>query len=75
MLMKWGLERADQEGKEAYLDASPDAVPLYQRFGFEEKAVLDTRIKNERVQGGKEVMYRNSFMLRPPRASQGRVLI
>jgi GNAT superfamily N-acetyltransferase len=36
MLMRWGLERADREGTESYLEASPDGKPIYEHFGFEE---------------------------------------
>lgn len=70
MLMRWGLECADRDGKEAYLDSSPEGMPMYQKFGFVEKAVLDTTIKSERVQGGHEVVYRNSFMSRQPQPTK-----
>jgi hypothetical protein len=30
------LERADREGTESYLEASPDGKPIYEHFGFEE---------------------------------------
>ncbi|KAK0264935.1 hypothetical protein LTR57_000162 [Friedmanniomyces endolithicus] len=66
-LMRWGLERADQEGVEAYLEASPDAVRLYEHFGFREAARTDTWIENERVKPG--VMYRNLFMIRPSKGA------
>ncbi|OJD35177.1 acyl-n-acyltransferase [Diplodia corticola] len=35
MLVRWGLERADAEGLEAYVDASPAGEGLYARSGFE----------------------------------------
>ncbi|KAK3073354.1 hypothetical protein LTR53_005150 [Teratosphaeriaceae sp. CCFEE 6253] len=62
-LMRWGLERANAEGLEAYLEASPDAVRLYERFGFREAGKTETWIENERVQPG--TLYRNLFMIRP----------
>ncbi|TKA71412.1 hypothetical protein B0A55_07707 [Friedmanniomyces simplex] len=61
-LMRWGLERADQEGLEAYLEASPEAVRLYERFGFREAGRTETWIENERVRPG--TWYRNLFMIR-----------
>ncbi len=61
-LMRWGLVQADEQNVEAYLEASPDAVPLYEKFGFREVERTDTFIKNESVDG---VWYRNLFMLRP----------
>ncbi|GAB1739527.1 hypothetical protein NU219Hw_g4479t1 [Hortaea werneckii] len=66
MMINWGLERADQDNVEAYLEASPEAVSLYEKLGFENVASTDTWIQNERVKGE---WYRNLFMIRPP---QGR---
>lgn len=65
MLMRIGTQNADQDGKEAYLEASPEGVSLYKKFGFEEAAILDTNIRSTRVNEGQEVIYRNVFMLRP----------
>jgi GNAT superfamily N-acetyltransferase len=61
-LMRWGLKQADEKHVEAFLEASPDAVPLYERLGFREVDRTDTFIENERVGG---VWYRNLFMIRP----------
>ncbi|ORY72128.1 acyl-CoA N-acyltransferase [Pseudomassariella vexata] len=36
MLVKWGLDRADADGLEAYLVASPSGAPIYRRYGFED---------------------------------------
>ncbi|KAI6793500.1 hypothetical protein KC367_g7363 [Hortaea werneckii] len=66
MMINWGLERADQDNVEAYLEASPEAVSLYEKLGFENVAQTDTWIQNERVEGE---WYRNLFMIRP---GQGR---
>ncbi|RMX77828.1 hypothetical protein D0869_09574 [Hortaea werneckii] len=66
MMINWGLERADQDNVEAYLEASPEAVSLYEKLGFENVASTDTWIQNERVKGE---WYRNLFMIRP---AQGR---
>ena len=55
-MMLWGLEQADQQGTEAYLEASPDAVPLCEKNGFREAGRTDTLIANERVKG---TWYRN----------------
>ena len=62
-LLRWGAERADAQRVEAYLEASPEAVPLYKKFGFSEADKIDTFIKNERVDG---VWYQNLFMIRQP---------
>ncbi|KAI9736230.1 MAG: hypothetical protein M1834_001116 [Cirrosporium novae-zelandiae] len=35
MLVKWGAERADQEGLEAWLEASEKGLRLYERFGWQ----------------------------------------
>ncbi|KAI9647035.1 hypothetical protein NHQ30_005037 [Ciborinia camelliae] len=39
-LMRWGLERADGEGVETYLEASPVGKEVYEYFGFEERGRL-----------------------------------
>lgn len=39
-LMRWGLERADEEKVESYLEASPVGKEVYEYFGFEEKGRL-----------------------------------
>lgn len=62
-LMRWGLRQADEQKVEAFLEASPDAVPLYERLGFKEADRTDTFIENERVPG---TWYRNLFMIRAP---------
>jgi GNAT superfamily N-acetyltransferase len=33
-LLKWGLTRADAEGVETYLSASPEGKPMYEKYGF-----------------------------------------
>ncbi|ORX37836.1 acyl-CoA N-acyltransferase [Kockovaella imperatae] len=66
LMMRYGTERADSDHTEAFLEASPDAVALYEKFGFREASRLDTFIENERVEG---VWYRNLFMIRPIRST------
>ena len=48
---------------ESYLEASPDAVRLYEKVGFVEAQRSDTLIEREGVPGE---LYRNLFMIRPP---------
>lgn len=33
-LLKWGLAKADHDGVEAYVSASPEGKPLYEKYGF-----------------------------------------
>lgn len=40
-LMRWGVERADAEGKACYLDATPRAKGMYIKYGFD---VVDQRV-------------------------------
>ena len=67
LMMSWGLERADRDGVEAYLEASPEAVPLYERSGFREAGRTEMWIENERAEGE---WYRNLFMLRPAKVRE-----
>lgn len=60
-MMQYGLKKADEQGVRAFLEASPDAVRLYEKAGFREALHLDTFIKNSRVEA---TMYRNLFMIR-----------
>jgi ribosomal protein S18 acetylase RimI-like enzyme len=68
LMLRWGTGKADQEHLEAYLEASPEAVRLYERFGFREADRTDTFIENERVKPG--VWYRNLYMLRPAQTTR-----
>jgi GNAT superfamily N-acetyltransferase len=45
MLVRWGCDRADEAGVEAYLEASPLGAPMYARHGFvrQEEIELDLR--------------------------------
>ncbi|KAJ5641453.1 hypothetical protein N7490_005453 [Penicillium lividum] len=40
MLMEWGLERADKGGYDVWIEAAPDAVPFYERCGFEKRVTV-----------------------------------
>ncbi|KAJ5531650.1 hypothetical protein N7527_005043 [Penicillium freii] len=40
-LLKWGLTRADVEGVEVYLSASPAGRPLYLKYGFREVDIFE----------------------------------
>ena len=53
MLVRWGTQRADEAGLEAYLEASPMGAPMYARHGFEpmKKVALDLT-----KYGGEEVL-------------------
>lgn len=40
-LLRWGVDKADREGKVAFLEASPAGYPLYRRFGWADVGVQD----------------------------------
>lgn len=65
LLLRYGCERADNDSVEAYLDASPESVHLYEKIGFEEAGRLDTLIPREGSEEG--VWYRNLYMIKPSR--------
>jgi len=45
MLLKWGLDRADNDGMPVFLSASPAGKPMYERRGFRV-------VQEEEVAGG-----------------------
>ena len=55
LLGKWGLEKADEAGVEAYLEASPMGRPLYERWGFE--PVKDISLDLRRWGGDEELWW------------------
>jgi ribosomal protein S18 acetylase RimI-like enzyme len=63
-LLQYGCERADEQGVEAFLEAAPDALSLYQKFGFRTAAAMDTLIKYEQSPEGE--IYTETFMIREP---------
>lgn len=60
MMMQWGVQEADKDGVESYLDATPEGKPLYERFGFE--SVDEWPFFDDE--------YRHSFMVRQPRGRE-----
>lgn len=34
LLIRWGLDRADRDGLEAYVEASLVGAPIYEQFGW-----------------------------------------
>jgi GNAT superfamily N-acetyltransferase len=44
-LLRWGLERADEDGVETFLEASPDGRPIYEHFGFWERDRLVVKLE------------------------------
>lgn len=67
MLLKYGCDRADEQGCEAFLEAAPDALRLYRKFGFETKAQMNTLVKGEGFLQGE--IYTETFMVRQPNKS------
>jgi hypothetical protein len=67
MLIKYGCEHADKQNCQAFLEAAPDALPLYHKFGFQTAAEMHTLIKKDRVLEGE--MYTETFMITEPRAN------
>lgn len=63
MLLKWGLDQADQAQLPAYLEASEEGKPLYARWGFEEtkKVIFDL------TKYGGEGSSSNTVMIRQPK--------
>lgn len=63
MLLRWGIQKADEEGTETYLEASPDGKPIYEHFGFEEVERLVVSLEGKGETGESEFV--ECFMVRP----------
>lgn len=66
MLLKWGLERADELGLDMYLDTSRVARPIYEKYGFE----LVKGIEFDRRPWGGEGIDWHGCMVRKPGSSK-----
>ncbi|KAH7378239.1 hypothetical protein BKA66DRAFT_147710 [Pyrenochaeta sp. MPI-SDFR-AT-0127] len=66
MLVRWGCEKADEAGVEAYLEASPMGAPMYARHGFQPTKEVELDLTQWE---GKDVL---SFvlMLRPAKGAR-----
>ncbi|KAK8087365.1 hypothetical protein PG994_002339 [Apiospora phragmitis] len=60
-LIQWGLERADAEGTEAYVQSSPMAAARYRRYGFEDIETHHFALAGD---------YHEVFLKRQPRQQQ-----
>ncbi|MCJ1288099.1 hypothetical protein MMC26_007454 [Xylographa opegraphella] len=55
-MIRWGLDQADRDGLEAYVEASPLAVPVYEHYGW--TVVADFTLKDRE--------HTESCMIRSP---------
>jgi GNAT superfamily N-acetyltransferase len=44
-LLEWGLEKADKEGLECWIEASPAGKPLYEKVGWKEVGATDVDLR------------------------------
>jgi len=64
-LLRWGIERADEEGTETYLEASPDGKPIYEHLGFREVGRLVVELEGKGDGPLAEKKFVECFMVRP----------
>ena len=60
MILQYGCDRADEEGVECYVDSSPRALKLYQKFGWVKKAEREMPQVDD-------FRYTEHFLVRPAR--------
>ncbi|KAJ6024371.1 acyl-CoA N-acyltransferase [Penicillium herquei] len=58
LLIRYGLNKADETQTEVYLESSPMAISLYKKFGFQEKARAEITVG--------DIYFWNVAMLRAP---------
>lgn len=66
-LLEWGLQQADREGVECWIDSSPFGLGLYKKFGWKEVGYLDIELGKWGGEQGK--VRRTVHMVRQPRSS------
>lgn len=66
LLMAWVTEVADRESLPCWVTASPDAVPLYKKFGFKVIEEVTVPLNDNNDQG----TYTDTCMLREPNGQQ-----
>ncbi|KAH6685432.1 acetyltransferase [Plectosphaerella plurivora] len=54
-LVQWGCNLADENAVGAFVDASKDGIPLYERFGFVDKSDVDSRTIAPMARGAKSL--------------------
>jgi len=69
MLMRRGLERADEPGLEGYLEATMMGRPLYEKFGFQ----MVDKVRYDMEKYGKEGWDETVVMPRPKRGQESKV--
>jgi hypothetical protein len=65
-LVEWGLGKADEEGVEAYIEASPAGKSLYEKMGYKE--IGERLVIPAKEEGGED--YVECFMLRDARKKE-----
>jgi GNAT superfamily N-acetyltransferase len=67
-LLRVACDQADAEGKDAYIEASPDGYPVYVKAGFEE---IDRKaLALEKYGGDKGEVTVSVCMVRKPKSKQ-----
>jgi GNAT superfamily N-acetyltransferase len=62
MLVRWGCEKADEAGVQAYLEASPMGAPMYARYGFVEVARIRMDLTKNGGQGTEDFIVSTVFL-------------
>lgn len=62
--LKWGLDKADELGVQAYLESSPKGKGLYAKYGFKEEGGM----KFDARTWGREEDVPHTYMVRPAKA-------
>lgn len=65
MLIRQGLEAADKAGAQTYIEATPDGLPLYLKFGWEP---VDEMVIDMGRHGAGSGIERMPYLMREPGA-------
>jgi len=66
MLLRHVLDKADQEGRKTYIEATPSGHPVYRKLGFEDVDIIQVDLRNY----GGDRIGTNVCMLREPQSAK-----
>ena len=65
-LVKWGIDLADKERLQCYLESSPAGYPLFKKCDFEDVTEMEIELNKYKDHRYGQYKYKHIVMIRPP---------